>query len=82
FMFATGVFVMSTKRNAVGILIGVELILNAANVNLVASSVYTDFNAPFRGFGAPALGGLALRPLRLKALPVDMHHSAGNPCPE
>lgn len=40
FMFCTGIFVMMTKRNAVGILIGVELILNAANVNLVAASVY------------------------------------------
>ncbi len=57
FMFAAGVFVMSTKRNAVGILIGVELILNAANVNLVAASVYTDFHAPFRGLGALAAGG-------------------------
>ena len=27
---------MMTKRNAIGILIGVELVLNSANVNLVA----------------------------------------------
>jgi NADH-quinone oxidoreductase subunit K len=31
---------MTTKRNAIGILIGVELVLNAANVNLVAFSKY------------------------------------------
>ena len=53
FMFAAGVFVMATKRNAVGILIGVELILNAANLNLVASSVYIDF----RGLGLIASTG-------------------------
>ena len=38
FLFACGVFCLATKRNAVGILIGVELILNAANVNLVAAA--------------------------------------------
>ncbi len=31
---------MTIKRNAVGVLIGVELILNAANINLVAFSRY------------------------------------------
>ena len=40
FLFCVGLFVMATKRNAVGILIGVELILNAASLNLVAFSVY------------------------------------------
>ena len=40
FMFCCGLFVMTVKRNAVGILIGVELILNSANINLVAFSRY------------------------------------------
>jgi len=39
-IFCMGVFVMMTKRNAIGILIGVELVLNAANINLVAFSRY------------------------------------------
>lgn len=39
-IFCIGVCVMITKRNAVGILIGVELVLNAANLNLVAFSRY------------------------------------------
>ncbi len=39
-LFCMGVFVMSTKRNAIGILIGVELVLNAVNLNLVAFSRY------------------------------------------
>lgn len=38
FLFACGIFCLATKRNAVGILMGVELILNAANVNLVAGA--------------------------------------------
>ncbi len=35
-VFCAGVFVMVTKRNAIGILIGVELVLNAVSINLVA----------------------------------------------
>ena len=35
-LFCCGLFTMMTKRNAIGILIGVELVLNSAAVNLVA----------------------------------------------
>ena len=41
-LFTMGVFVMATKRNAIGILIGVELVLNAVNLNLVAFSRYHE----------------------------------------
>ncbi len=40
FMFCCGVFAMIVKRNAIGILIGVELVLNATNINLVAFTRY------------------------------------------
>ena len=35
-LFVCGILAILTKRNAIGILMGVELVLNAANVNLVA----------------------------------------------
>lgn len=35
-LFTCGVICMATKRNALGILMGIELVLNGANVNLVA----------------------------------------------
>src|SRR5579862_529030 len=35
-LFACGIFAMVSRRNAVGILMGVELILNAAGINFVA----------------------------------------------
>ncbi|MBS0209118.1 MAG: NADH-quinone oxidoreductase subunit NuoK [Planctomycetes bacterium] len=35
-LFAAGVVCMATKRNALGVLMGVELVLNGANVNFVA----------------------------------------------
>ena len=47
-MVCCGVGTILLKRNAIGILIGVELVLNAANVNLVA----------FNRYNANASGGL------------------------
>lgn len=35
-LFGTGIFCIITRRHAVGILLGVELILNAASLNFVA----------------------------------------------
>jgi NADH-quinone oxidoreductase subunit K len=35
-MFVAGVACMATKRNALGVLMGIELVLNGANVNFVA----------------------------------------------
>jgi NADH-quinone oxidoreductase subunit K len=46
-LFACGVFAMISRRNAVGILMGVELILNAAGINFVA----------FARFGHDTAGG-------------------------
>lgn len=40
-LFVCGVVCMATKRNALGVLMGIELVLNGANVNFVA------FSSPF-----------------------------------
>ena len=40
FLFSMGVIACIARRTAIGILIGIELILNSANVNLVAFSRY------------------------------------------
>jgi NADH:ubiquinone oxidoreductase subunit K len=37
-LFALGVLGVLTRRNAVNVLMGIELILNSANINLVAFS--------------------------------------------
>jgi NADH-quinone oxidoreductase subunit K len=39
-LFCIGIVAIITKRNAIAVLMGVELILNAANINLVAFSQY------------------------------------------
>src|SRR5438045_8848078 len=35
-LFVAGAICMATKRNALGVLMGIELVLNGANVNFVA----------------------------------------------
>ncbi len=40
-LFVSGVVCMATKRNAIGVLMGVELVLNAANLNFVAFARHT-----------------------------------------
>lgn len=37
-LFAIGLFGVVTRRNTVGVLLGIELMLNAVNINLVAFS--------------------------------------------
>ncbi len=37
-LFSLGLYTVITRRNAVAILMGVELILNAANINFIAFS--------------------------------------------
>ncbi|MFB3786968.1 MAG: NADH-quinone oxidoreductase subunit NuoK [bacterium] len=39
-LFLLGMFIVMTRRNGIRILMGVELILNAANVNLIAFNRY------------------------------------------
>ncbi len=39
-LFALGIYVVCTRTNAVGYLMGIELILNAANINFVAFAHY------------------------------------------
>jgi NADH:ubiquinone oxidoreductase subunit K len=45
-VFSIGLFGLLTRRNAIGILLGIELMLNAVNINLVA---FSRFNADLGG---------------------------------
>lgn len=42
FLFCIGVYGLLTRRNTVGILLSVELMANAVNINLVAFSRYLE----------------------------------------
>jgi NADH-quinone oxidoreductase subunit K len=45
-VFCIGLFGVVTRRNTIGILLGIELMLNAVNINLVA---FSHFNATATG---------------------------------
>ncbi|MFB3895597.1 MAG: NADH-quinone oxidoreductase subunit NuoK [bacterium] len=47
-LFCIGIYGALTRRNAIGILMSIELILNAANINLIAFSRYMN---PSEGTG-------------------------------
>jgi NADH-quinone oxidoreductase subunit K len=43
-LFSLGIMCVLTRKNAVNVLMGVELILNSANINLVAFSRFSSGN--------------------------------------
>ena len=53
-LFVCGAVCMATKRNAIGILMGVDLVLNAANITLVA---FNHFSHPGGDPASPLLTG-------------------------
>ena len=50
-LFCLGVFGVVTRRNAIAVLMGVELILNAANINFIAFSKFNGMNFEGHIFG-------------------------------
>jgi NADH-quinone oxidoreductase subunit K len=41
-VFLLGIYCVLTRRNAIGILMGVELVLNSANINYIAFAHYSS----------------------------------------
>jgi NADH-quinone oxidoreductase subunit K len=50
-LFCLGMLAVITKKNAVTVLMGVELIINAANINFIAFSRYVDNDLDGQMFG-------------------------------
>lgn len=48
-LFAIGLYLALSKRNAIGVLMGVELMLNAVNVTLLAFSRFIQSPQPLDG---------------------------------
>jgi NADH-quinone oxidoreductase subunit K len=44
-LFSLGIFAVITRRNAIAVLMGVELILNAANLNFIAFTRFGGMNS-------------------------------------
>lgn len=47
-LFSVGIFGVLTRRNAIGVLMSIELIFNAVNINMVA---FSRFFTPDAGLG-------------------------------
>jgi len=43
-LFALGIYGIVTRKNAILVLMGLELVLNAANINLIAFARYSSLN--------------------------------------
>jgi NADH-quinone oxidoreductase subunit K len=55
-MFICGALCMATKRNALGVLMGIELVLNGANINFVAlGSEYLSGGPSVLGLDGPLI---------------------------
>lgn len=55
-MFVCGAMCMATKRNALGVLMGIELVLNGANLNFVAfGSRWLDNGGQQLGLDGPLI---------------------------
>jgi len=88
-LFCVGIYGVVSRRNAVGILLSVELMMNAVNINLVAFSHYRGDHVgqTFAVFSialtvAEVVVGLALVILLYRArkdVVVDTAHALGEP---
>ena len=85
-LFVCGVICMATKRNGIGVLMGVELVLNGANVNFVEVQnnkvhmrIYekgVENETLSSGTGATAVA-LALAHAQHRSSPVAVHTRGG-----
>lgn len=50
-LFVIGIFGVMTRRNGIAVLMGIELILNAANINFIAFSRFGGMNFDGHIFG-------------------------------
>ncbi len=88
-LFSIGLFVALSRRNAVGVLMGVELMLNSVNLNLVGFARFADVAAADRRPGLRRLrhhrrgggssGGAGPGRLRLPLPSVDRRRPTGPP---
>jgi NADH-quinone oxidoreductase subunit K len=53
-LFVCGALCMATKRNALGVLMGIELVLNGANLNFIAFGI--AFGSPYLRASEQTLG--------------------------
>ena len=76
-VFCIGLAIALSKRNAIGVLMGVELMLNAVNVTLVAFSRFSISERPITGqtFAVFIITGAAAEAAVALALAVSVYRN-------
>ncbi len=78
-LFSLGLFAVMRRRNAVGILMGVELMLNAANINFVAFSRYVQHSIDGQIMSAFVIVLAAAEAAVALAIVLAMYRNFGTP---
>jgi NADH-quinone oxidoreductase subunit K len=77
-LFSLGLICVISRRNAIGLLMGVELILNAANINLVAFSHFVDGTITGQVFALFVIVLAAAEAAIAMAIVLAIYHSLKN----
>jgi NADH-quinone oxidoreductase subunit K len=72
-LFSLGIMGVLTRKNAVNVLMGVELILNSANINLIAFSKYSAGNISGQIFAIFIIVGAAAEAAVALAIVLSMY---------
>ncbi|RMF06416.1 MAG: NADH-quinone oxidoreductase subunit NuoK [Candidatus Neomarinimicrobiota bacterium] len=74
-LFGLGVYAIMTRRNAIAILMGVELVLNAANLNFVAFARFGGMNSSGHVFALFVIVLAAAEAAVALAIIINLYHN-------
>jgi NADH-quinone oxidoreductase subunit K len=74
-LFGLGIYVVCTRTNAVGYLMGIELILNAANINFIAFSHFNGNRVDGQVFALFVIALAACESVIALAIVLGLYHS-------
>jgi len=74
-LFSLGIFAVISRRNAIAVLMGIELILNAANINFVAFSRFGTTNLDGQIFAIFVIIMAAAEAAVALAIVLNLYHN-------
>ena len=77
-IFTLGLYCLMTRRNAIGVLLGVELVLNSENINLVTFSRYVAHTIDGQIFAIFSMVMAAAEVAVALALVLNIYRSIGS----
>ncbi|MCH8010760.1 MAG: NADH-quinone oxidoreductase subunit NuoK [Candidatus Marinimicrobia bacterium] len=77
-LFSLGLFGIITRRNAIAVLMGVELILNASNINFIAFSRFGGMNLSGHVFSLFVIIMAAAETAVALAIVINLYNNLGS----